>query len=119
MKLIIAGSRSLNPSVEELNNIVCQHWNPKEIIRVVSGGAIGVDQVGEKWAKKEGIPYVIFIPGWGLHGRFAAFMRNKDMAYYGDQLLAIWDNKSKGTRHMIEEMEALGKPVVIANVNSC
>lgn len=78
-----------------------------------------MDLAGEAWAEREGIPYVRFVPGWGLHGRrYAAFVRNHDMAFYGDGLLAIWDGKSPGTRHMIQAMEELGKPVKVVMVTT-
>lgn len=55
-----------------------------------------------------------FVPGWGLHGkRYAAFVRNNEMAFFADALLAIWDGKSPGTRHMINAMRELGKPVKV------
>lgn len=111
IKLIIAGSRHLNPSVEFIDSCIKY---PKRIIRVISGGARGVDIAGEKWAEAKGLPYVRFVPGWGLHGRkVAAFVRNNDMAFYGDALLAIWDGRSPGTRHMIEAMKDLKKPVKV------
>lgn len=73
-----------------------------------------MDLAGERWAESQGLPYVRFVPGWGLHSkRYAAFIRNNDMAFYGDALLAIWDGSSKGTRHMIEAMKELGKPVKV------
>src|SRR4051812_38574035 len=110
MKLIIAGSRSINPSVEFID----QHIRHGVITRVISGGARGVDLAGERWAESKGLPYVRFVPGWGFHGKkFAAFIRNHDMGFYADGLLAIWDGKSPGTRHMILTMRELGKPVKI------
>ena len=43
----------------------------------------------------------------------AGFKRNMKMAEYADVLLAIWDGESKGTKHMIDSMLLLRKPVVI------
>ena len=54
------------------------------------------------------------VPGWLQHGKhYAAFGRNIKMAFYADALLAIWDGKSKGTKHMIESMQELEKPVKV------
>jgi hypothetical protein len=33
------------------------------------------------------------------------------MAVYGDELLAFWDGRSPGTKHMIDTMTGLEKPV--------
>ena len=58
MKLIIAGSRSITDK-----NIVQKVFNRsilklEDITEVVSGGAIGVDRLGEKWAKSHNGGYV-------------------------------------------------------------
>lgn len=112
MKLIIAGSRHLNPSTEFID--ACVKETGIIVTRVISGGARGVDLCGEKWAESEGLPYIRFVPGWGLHGkRYAAYIRNNDMGFFGDALLAIWDGSSRGTKHMIEAMKELNKPVYI------
>lgn len=111
MKLVIAGSRHLLPPLEYLDEAIERNIGIKKITRVISGGARGVDLQGEKWAEKEGLPYIRFVPGWGLHGRkYAAYIRNNDMGFYGDGLLAIWDGRSPGTKHMITTMVELNKP---------
>lgn len=109
MKLIIAGSRHLNVSVHFIDAIVKDKgWI---VTRIVSGGARGIDLCGEVWAEAKGLPYVRFVPGWGFHGRkYAAYVRNHDMGFFADQLLAIWDGKSPGTKHMIQTMKELNKP---------
>jgi hypothetical protein len=35
------------------------------------------------------------------------------MAQYADALVAVWDGESRGTDHMIGEMQKLGKPVSV------
>lgn len=114
MKLLIAGSRTLEPSID----FICSCVKDEAIItRIVSGGARGVDTQAIEYAKYLGIPCTIFIPGWGLHGkRYAGYVRNNEMAFYADALLAIWDGGSRGTRHMIEAMKELGKPVKIVRM---
>ena len=49
----------------------------------------------------------------GKNDRGAPLRRNKDIADYGDLLIAIWDGKSNGTKHIIEYTKNLGKPVYI------
>lgn len=36
-----------------------------------------------------------------------------EIANYGDILLAIWDGKSAGTKHIIDYMKRIEKPVYI------
>lgn len=44
----------------------------------------------------------IFKADWDKHGKAAGFKRNTEMAKYADALIAFWDGKSKGTKHMID-----------------
>jgi hypothetical protein len=116
LKVIIAGSRSLNDrpyligKAIELSKFV-------DITEVVSGNAIGIDRLGEEWAKLNGKKVCRFIADWTSYGKAAGIKRNIQMAKYADALLAIWDGSSKGTKHMIEHMRAIGKPVKVVKVN--
>lgn len=53
MKTIIAGSRSINEYALVERAI---REGGFDIEEVVSGGAAGVDQIGEQWARRNGIP---------------------------------------------------------------
>ncbi len=72
-----------------------------EITEVVSGGAAGVDALGEAWARRQGLPVRRFEADWDRHKRFAGHVRNTEMAAYADALIAVWDGTSRGTRDMI------------------
>lgn len=102
MKTIIAGSRS----IKSLSTVIsaldsCEFKN--EITEVVSGGATGVDQLGELLAKKIGIPTRIFLANWEKYGKVVGMIRNREMAEYADALIAVYDGVSRGTKNMIEE----------------
>lgn len=62
MKLIIAGSRDIDLSVEELNVLINKNFEISEITEVITGGARGVDTRGFLWADKYGIPVKKFTP---------------------------------------------------------
>lgn len=98
MKTIIAGSRSF--SDYELLRSVCDEY---EIGEVVSGTAKGADLLGEKYAKEQDIPIKQFPADWNRYGKRAGFLRNVEMAEYGERLIAFWDGESKGTKMMIDE----------------
>lgn len=109
MKLIIAGSRtfsSLNYTVQAAIN----HYMLDDVEEVVSGGAHGIDQLGETWADENEVPVKRFPADWSK-GKMAGPMRNKQMAEYGDALLIIWDGQSRGSKSMIAYMSALDKPI--------
>lgn len=98
MKTIIAGSRSISSFILVSKAIVESGFQMSE---VVSGHAIGVDHQGERYAREKKIPIKLFIPDWKKHGKRAGILRNIEMSIYADALIAIWDGKSKGTKHMI------------------
>lgn len=127
MRVIIAGSRSFAKfkSVSELdemvNYVVVQ--SGFNITRVVSGGAVGIDQAGERWAERNGVPWKPrFRPQWcvgDMYDPTAGFKRNNKMALYGQALVEIWDGVSSGSRDMIEQMVRLDKPVCIHIPQEC
>ena len=113
-RLIIAGSRSLHPSVPFINMLI-NCFDPEiwpELEEVVSGKAKGVDTRGERFAEKWELSVRPFPPDKEEHGVPACFpVRNSDMADYGDRLLLIWDGSSSGSQDMLEQMRLRGKPV--------
>jgi hypothetical protein len=96
MKLIIAGSRTFTDY-----QLLCQTLAPEKhrITQVIIGGARGADRLGIRWALSHSV------------------RRNYQMAQAGDLLLAFWDGRSAGTRHLIGCMQQLGKPVVVICVD--
>lgn len=111
MKVIIAGSRNIT-NISFINRAMLG-ITPTEI---VSGGARGVDILGEQWAKEHNIPIFRMNANWDTEGKSAGFRRNERMAQYADQLVAIWDGHSRGTLHMINCMKQKNKPVFIFNL---
>lgn len=105
MKTIIAGSRSID-SLDLIFQAVNQ--SKFNITTVVSGGARGVDQLGEQWATMNNIPIDIYPANWDKYGKSAGYKRNTIMAINADALIAIWDGESKGTKHMIDLAEKYG-----------
>lgn len=105
-KVIIAGSRGFNNY-----KLLCEQCNKylrdKRIthnIIIVSGGARGADKLGEKYAQDEGFSLEIYLAQWDKYGKRAGFRRNEQMAEVADALIAFWDGKSHGTKHMIDIM---------------
>ena len=111
MKVIVAGSREVKNREFVWAKIEESGYN---ITELVSGGARGVDQIGEDyswWVLKKRPK--IFQALWDVYGKKAGILRNLDMAKYADALIAIWDGESRGTLHMIEAMSRLNKPVKV------
>lgn len=113
MKVIIAGSRTFFDY-----KMLCEYAdfklsNISDDIEIVSGGAAGADRLGEKYAKDHGYSLHVFPADWDRYGRQAGYIRNVQMAEYADALIAFWDGRSKGTKHMIEEAKHKGLKIGI------
>jgi len=110
MQLIIAGSRSFHDDQR-----LCQTLAPERhrITQVLTGGARGADQLGYRWAWKHQVTHQRFRADWERCGTSAGVRRNSQMAQACAMLLAFWDGRSAGTRHLIGCMQQLGKPVVV------
>lgn len=80
---------------------------------IVSGGAKGADQLGERYALEKNIPTEIFLPDWDQYGKQAGFIRNKKIVDNSDMVIAFWDGKSKGTSHSIYLARNSGKNVKV------
>lgn len=99
MRTIIAGSRIIH-NLEYVERAATNcGW---QITAVISGGARGVDKMGEKFGYSRGLPVLLFPAEWNVYGNSAGYVRNVQMAKAADALIAIWDGKSPGTRNMIE-----------------
>ena len=100
-KLIIAGSRTITDYSTVKKAYVDSGLDAGFII---SGTAAGVDTFGEELAGEIGCRIIRFYPYWDSPGlnKSAGMYRNKQMAMYGDSLLAVYDGSSKGTADMIK-----------------
>ena len=108
MKTIIAGGRDFD-DIALMGTSV--EWD--KVTEVVCGEARGADKWGRTHAEMRGIPVASFPADWDKHGKKAGPIRNMEMGDYADCLIAFWDGKSKGTKHMIDYMNKLGKPVKV------
>ena len=110
MRVVIAGGRKFDNY--ELLREICDGVIPVTP-EIVSGGARGTDKLGERYAKEKGFDLKLFPAEWDKHGKGAGHIRNRQMAEYGDMLIAFWDGESKGTKNMIETSMKLGLKVLI------
>ncbi len=119
MKVIIAGPRHC-VSYDLVVALMEEAARLKQIVptRVVSGRAAGVDMLGERWARANGLEVMPFpIEKFSEYGRSAGWRRNQQMAACGDALAALWDGQSDGTKMMVEEMVRLGKPIYVKTID--
>ena len=110
MRTIIAGSRAITDIRLISDAVEAADWS---ITAVLSGGARGVDNLGERYAAEGGIPLEIYPADWGRYGKGAGRIRNAEMASKAEALIAIWDGKSKGTKNMINIARMTGLSILI------
>jgi len=108
MKTIIAGSRDIT-SMTELREAI--RTAPFPVTSVVCGMARGADMLGHRYAQEEKLPVYPFPADWNTYGKRAGYLRNAEMAENAEALIALWDGKSKGTKHMIDIATAKGLKV--------
>ena len=107
MKTIVAGSRGITDDAPVWAAIASCPWRD-EITEIVSGGARGVDTLGEAWARDHDSPVTRFIADWDQYGGAAGLIRNGEMADYADALILVWDGVSRGSRDMLEKARSAG-----------
>jgi hypothetical protein len=100
MKVVIAGGRDFN-HIDYFNGYMSTLPDWIELTEIVSGGARGVDALGEGFATANNIKLTIFPADWEKYGPKAGPIRNNHMAKYCDGVIAFWDGKSRGTENMI------------------
>ncbi len=103
MKVAVIGSRGITQI--DLSPLI-----PEETDEIVSGGACGVDFLAKEYAQSHGLKYTEFLPEYKLYGRAAPIIRNKLIAAYADQVVAVWDGESRGTRFVIHFCRKIGTP---------
>ena len=103
MSVIIAGSRDLEITVEELDLIIKE--SGLEIKELLNGFCkTGIDSVALKWSLKNNIETKLFEAQWSLYGLSAGPRRNRAMAEQATALIAIYkkDKLGPGTKNMID-----------------
>jgi len=110
MKVIIAGSRRIT-EYSLVDRAVRE--SGFQITEIFSGGARGVDCLGEEWGKRNGVPVLHFPADWEHYGKRAGYLRNEQMADCAEGLIALWDGQSPGTGHMIEIAQKKGLRVFV------
>jgi len=112
--LLIAGSRDITDVWNEIE-WAC-HILGYPIDRVIHGGARGVDQAADDWAKGEGYDVKEFLAKWNTYGKRAGYMRNAEMVKLADTAIIIWDGESRGTYNTLQLVANKGIPYVLVKL---
>lgn len=106
MKVAVIGSRSIQE--EDIGKHL-----PPDTELIISGGAVGVDTLAEKYADKNGIKKLILYPDYELYGKSAPLIRDKLIVDHADLVIAFWDGQSSGTEFTISYAKRRGVPCEI------
>ena len=106
MKLLIVGSRSIK------NYDISKHI-PAETELIISGGAEGIDSIAEEYADKHKISKLILRPKYEKYGKAAPLKRNELMVELADEVMALWDGVSRGTKYTVEYAMKKNKTVKV------
>lgn len=113
--LIVAGSRGFKDYVmlSHYLNLMANEVFADKAVSIMSGMAKGADSLAVRFAREHDVKLYERPAQWDSYGKAAGFRRNSEMAKEAHGLLVFWDGVSNGTKHMIDEMKRLGKPVEI------
>ncbi|MBO0950863.1 hypothetical protein [Fibrella forsythiae] len=70
-------------------------------------------QHAERWAAETGNRQTGYAPNWKEHGKAAGPIRGKMLVASADNVVALWDGKSKGTENELKEARRQGKRVTL------
>jgi hypothetical protein len=115
----VVGSRSFH-DYEKLKEVLdreiknARMYKEDRNIRIVSGGARGADTLARRYAySREDVEYTEHKPDWKQYGRKAGIIRNFEVIKSSAKLVAFWNGKSKGTKHVIQAARHVGKNVKV------
>ena len=113
-KVIVAGCRDFADYelLKEKCDFYLQNQKPEDIV-IVSDHASGADALGERYAQERGYETEVYPADWKTNGRAAGPIRNAQMAAVADALIAFWDDKSRGTKNMIDTATKRGLQVAV------
>lgn len=116
-KVVIAGGRDFKDFTLLCNTMdfLLKEKVKTHNITIISGGARGADNLAKLYARLRGFNLVVMNADWDTHDKAAGFIRNKQMADYTNVVVCFWDNKSRGTKHMIDITTKAGKPLRVIN----
>ena len=116
-KVIVAGGRDFADYAylkEKLDEVFASLGDlDSHPIEIISGMAKGADTLGIRYAEEHKLTMVLYPANWKKYPRMAGILRNMNMLVTATHLVAFWDGKSHGTKHMIEIAKAKGISVWI------
>ena len=133
MKIVVCGTRQFNNYdllKSKLDEFTKDFIDNDIEITIVHGAAPGADIMSEQYAKENGIKYKSIPADWNnlnhpdayikinkqtgkKYDAKAGFRRNAKLLDLANMIIAFWDGKSPGTKHMIDESNKRNIPCFV------
>ena len=97
MRVLIAGGRDFTDK-QFLTEYMSTYLG--SVTTLISGTARGADNLGEEWAKENGIAIERYPAQWSRDGKAAGPIRNAEMLKKGNPDLVVVFEGGKGSAHM-------------------
>lgn len=116
LRIVIAGSRTFD-DMRYMRECLDEALSGVNAV-VLSGAAMGADQMGERYAVARGWKVERYPADWNRFGNSAGMIRNKEMLDKCDAVVVFWDGKSRGTANMIEIARGANKLLDVFTFNT-
>ena len=113
MRVLVCGGRDYNDA-QKVYEVLCS-LSPSTIIH---GHAAGADDLADSWAKANHVRVMPFSADWGVFGKSAGPIRNKQMLEEGKPDIVVAFPGGKGTANMVKLAREAGIPVHEVNQNT-
>ena len=113
MKLGIVGTRTFDDFPKFVSNVDLFYKS-----EIHTGDAKGTDAMAREYAMVNEIPLTVHYADWDRYNRGAGPIRNIQLINSVDMILAFWDNKSPGTKQVIEYCFKHHKPFMVVSIKS-
>lgn len=133
MKIFLSGSKNIRILPEKLTALLDTHCQRN--CEFLIGDCCGADELMQEYLAEKGYANVtVYVSGGSVRfhaGQFLlrhiavpdgitgfAFYRQKDIAMVHDcdAAVMLWDGKTRGTRCNIEDMQRMGKPYTVVQI---
>ena len=117
-RIVVAGCRDFEDyeRAKKFIDVCIKEIRKENTLIFLSGRCRGADMLGERYAEENGFDIEYFPADWKTYGRSAGPRRNRQMAEAADYIICFWDERSMGTRSMIEYAKKCGKPIRVEKI---
>ena len=111
VKVAMIGSRGYS-SLSNIDVIFLKLAPNKDSVRIITGGAKGVDKYVEDYCIKNDWRYAVIRP-LNPKNKLDYLFRNVEIITLADMIYAFWDGESRGTKFVIDYAKARGKIIEV------